>query len=1381
MSSSTVSVNGVHEAPSTGSSEPATSPKRLSRLNDFMLRSRTSSLPVRPHSSSGIQSLSTRQTLGHRLGTIKGKGRDRGDGEEAVSSKAASSSVSVVDPFAANPAASASFVTYSPTPSTFPPSRVPAALNVRPRTVDSDAAESIHSVPTSPVSPTQPTQTFASATARRRGSILVAASDALSSFARKTPMRSLHLNMNGIGRHNSTKAFNHTTQPIILTEVIEISESAVRASKLREEEEAERDRLRDAAARALGINDKDADSVSMSSRKRSAGFLDLGETLEEEESIDQQAWCDDAQTPTATSLRSLTPSFTHSRSRSGSYISPHALLSQPARSPTPQSSPHLLSTTQPARSQTPKSHSTPPSSTFPTLRVNTLSPSKMNSFDDTLSGPVAEIPPFPSTPAALSPFTQLSGTMPRYYPAPSLLMFTLTKQWKNRYLVFTCPHAEPSTQKPVFRSPWGTGADSTGQRGHNTIPIPSFLHLFKTSGSEEKEVERLEINEESVVYVAEGEVGGRKGVIKVGGSLRKKNSPSSRYSPSAISSRTSSSSMGSVEDASDPPPLSHDNSLASGSTSAEGRTMWVVQITDPGEAKDWIGAIKGSVLNQRSIRAGLGMSSVVNGLEPRGDLDVVLSMRAQGLFPTPSMSTSPTARSIEAVSPTKSTFTAESNHTPHLTRSQSVTASTGYSSTAASMISGDTGSTLATSYSSGSSSPIPRATTALKSLFTIASNRPRSPSTSSLTPPSSALDDDETRPEDSFGHAGVSLMGMSRSNCYAADRPLSPTTPTVPNTPRAGTPIMAPEALLDRKILPDPNRQLMESEIASEPAVTKQVNGQDISARRPREVDENYVIHGRISSEGVTSIALQPPPPRKRAGTTNSNTVTVAVSSPTELPPPSYTYSHANSSTAESLGVSMGVKSSSLLTPPLPSTPLSSGSGSAAAKSKDRRMTRASWSSVSTYGSGEQSPTSLDESRSRRWSRRSSIPHRMSPPYPAMTSPPSSPLNQDLPIPSMRHPYASEARTVSRSSSVGSGHSRVSELQVRPFSTKRASVASLQSWSTSSTHSYSAISNGKSIVTPGRLKSAHRTSMPPPQRPAPNSALPPTPSENGHGAQPMLPTLSLPAPKTLRESLILRGNKRLSTAPPTLPPASALPPRPDEPAYRPPVISHRRSSSQGTPIGSYVFSNAPSTFVQTQAPTPPPNSPLPLPTRPHTATTPSSSSSPTRSTSLIKRRLRILSSPPSSPPMTIPPAPPIADFAESFFSPMSIPESPIIPKYVGGPITTLQNDPSFLSISPATPQRDNSILEDAPQGLSPPPRRGSRQVATPDREMLQHEVEPLGTVDIGLGEPAHRGEVESLGPTPGPPPEVDAFASLLAPTTVRSSEYSAVSLVDVRI
>jgi len=72
--------------------------------------------------------------------------------------------------------------------------------------------------------------------------------------------------------------------------------------------------------------------------------------------------------------------------------------------------------------------------------------------------------------------------------------------------VFTSPPAA-SRSRALSPSP-----------SHTKIRV-SYLHLFKSPSPFEKEIERLEINEDSVIFVSEDEVGGKKSgsVVKVGG------------------------------------------------------------------------------------------------------------------------------------------------------------------------------------------------------------------------------------------------------------------------------------------------------------------------------------------------------------------------------------------------------------------------------------------------------------------------------------------------------------------------------------------------------------------------------------------------------------------------------------------------------------------------------------------------------------------------------------------------------------------------------------------------------------------------------------------------------------------------------------------------
>lgn len=159
----------------------------------------------------------------------------------------------------------------------------------------------------------------------------------------------------------------------------------------------------------------------------------------------------------------------------------------------------------------------------------------------TNSTTMAPIPPFPTKASSLTTFRQSTAMLPKYYPPSSLRIFALSKSWKSRFLVLSSP----------------TTLLTRGQ-----TPAVSYLHLFKSSNTEERELERLEINEDSVVFVAEDEVGGRRNVIKIGGV--------------------------------DVGALKKEWNYEEG-----GRTMWLLQITDPVEAQKWISTIKNAILGQR--------------------------------------------------------------------------------------------------------------------------------------------------------------------------------------------------------------------------------------------------------------------------------------------------------------------------------------------------------------------------------------------------------------------------------------------------------------------------------------------------------------------------------------------------------------------------------------------------------------------------------------------------------------------------------------------------------------------------------------------------------------------------------------------------------------
>ena len=310
---------------------------------------------------------------------------------------------------------------------------------------------------------------------RFRGSILVAASDALGiKFGKRRP------------------SVRQPPMPIILPDVIEIS--APRA----DEEVEERNRLREMAAQAIGLGPF---MVSPDTQSRD-------DSTTEEDDEDQQPILD------ATEVRRLG----------------YARNSDSASSPNINArSPHgsTISVTQ----QPPPT----PGGRFRSGSMLTTNPTYSSNF--------ANIPSFPCTVSSLVSFRQCGGTYLKYYPPSSLRIFALSKSWKQRYLILSSPATLVT-------------------RGQG--PAVSYLHLFKSSGSEDREVERLEINEDSVVFVAEEEVGGKRQVIKVAG----------------------------VDVGAMKKEFMHDEG---------GHSMWLLQITDQAEAQKWITNIKNAILGQRFV------------------------------------------------------------------------------------------------------------------------------------------------------------------------------------------------------------------------------------------------------------------------------------------------------------------------------------------------------------------------------------------------------------------------------------------------------------------------------------------------------------------------------------------------------------------------------------------------------------------------------------------------------------------------------------------------------------------------------------------------------------------------------------------------------------
>ncbi|KAG6918330.1 hypothetical protein DXG01_015189 [Tephrocybe rancida] len=843
-------------------------------------------------------------------------------------------------------------------------------------------------------------------------------------------------------------------------------------------------------------------------------------------------------------------------------------------------------------------HSVVPPSPIPFNRFRSRSLITHSRANSISVSPTPPIPPFPATFTVIDQFQQSGTMLYKYYHPSSLRIFALSKNWRHRFMVLS---------SPTSLVPWNSG------------PPVSYLHLFKSSAGEEKEMERLEINEESVVFIAEEEVGGRKHVVKVGG----------------VDVGAMKKDLNSEEN---------------------GRTMWFLHIRDPAEAQKWITVIKTAILGQRTVRAGLGLPTL-GGVEPRGDMDVMLSMRAQGLI-TPPTSSKPTLP--QNGSPQNGTATLDRNY-------------------ASSIASHHSQATVARAGSTG-------AVSTLKGLFTGAT-RPRSGSRA--TSINSQHDRDRDPLEDSFGSMGNHLLGRPT----AADTSIRPHSVTT----HASLPISGSVS---------PTEHRLERKIANERPALWTSTSTSTSSTVEAPVKTDRAVKSLSLGGGLS---LQPP--RKRW-----------TSAGPARPAPDISASRSEENTLHTDIESTGERETEL-----PSSPAASGFTFG---TPEQEPNAPSIKSVSTLASSDNAATAEKSSNStkrssRRWSRQLGIlPRRLSPPS---GPPPSVPTNQEsslrlgrlsVEIPAVQSETAS-------THSVPSQKSFVSSL---PSFSKRASAGS-------SVHSASSSVQSPAVSRPPSTQS-HRLSMPP-QRPPPTAALPPAPGQDKVTGN--TPSVAPPSKPSFRDSVAHR-TFRLSMIAPKPPPSGVLPPRPDE---TPSSKSHRRNSSTG------VYSQKPSTLeaipaspvppVAPSPPFPPPMGPLPpTPTTPLSTTT-SRPSRPVSRRMSLKKRLRILSAPSStaaaSAQLQLSSEMQPSDNVLNGVAPLRRPLTSLTPSSASPPptpiaekITMYQNDPSFLQIYtpviphlpppralPVPPESHPEIIS-----LSPPPRRGSKQIS-----VIGSDTDPL--------------------------------------------------------
>jgi hypothetical protein len=624
-------------------------------------------------------------------------------------------------------------------------------------------------------------------------------------------------------------------------------------------------------------------------------------------------------------------------------------------------------------------------------------------------------------------------------------------------------------------------------------------------------------------------------------------------------------------------------------------------------------------------------------------------------------------------SPTRSNFSADSN-------SNSASSSGGVGVLANGF--GGVGGRPQRAPSLRSGSNGPGAVAALRGLFA-GGTRPRSPSAATM--------DGRSTPDGAMAQSlfGVLAQADASHSSTMTERPFSPVTVNTSGLGLASIPFEAEPSpyppYLDRRIVADPSAALAAAADEAEAAqLSSPISMSPQKALRPI----------------GTGSSLQPPP-RKRPWTMLSAPPgTVPMGYDTVLSPTSGTVSPQSPDTGTGHGLSAIDLSSnhSQTHSHLSHSAFGSGALFGTPEQKPRppslysvsTLASASMSLSADHTSVHASEHTSSSSNNRRLSTRG-LPKRATPPVGPPPTPPmvaasaSGATNGGAVTPStllMPHPYASVGRTsAGRPKSAGAPPSPQSlHVPSPPLSSAAKRRMSNPGTSAAAAAAGSPLINGTSRgLGMGRFGNSNkRASMPPPQRPLPNAALPPTPPtplDDTHSptishlsiqavstpqpmvdemdeptltmalkAQPLLPSVATatvtamppaPAPAPAPAPTLMRRAFRLSLNPPTRPPpAGALPPPPSPPAQSDQYSrGHSRRASVGATVSAKPTSNSWSSpsFRSLSPPSPAPRPAVP--DTPTGSTMPALPSSPTLAgvaaarTHSLRQRLRHLSSP----------------------------------------------------------------------------------------------------------------------------------------------------------
>lgn len=445
---------------------------------------------------------------------------------------------------------------------------------------DTKTQDSHHSVAPSSFSSPSSSKDLPGSNRRNRGSLLFAASDALglgkvgASITKRMSKRvsidqstlptythsqaSPPQQWKGLPWKTKGKAKGHwalrpPSSAHIISDVIEISAAKAGSISARDEEDEnerrERDRLREVAAESIGISPllREDSTTRLTTLSGNDSFN------VDDDSLDEDAGSKDVHGGSIERLQYL------DRSR----LSVNGTSSFSGLTNTNQAQHLQARESRHARSSSLSgiiTPSTPLSSNWPI-------PSSTTGHSRTPKGSVSgsllqsELPPFPCLLSMLESLTSKSSSVLKFYPSSPLLFLGVSRQWRTRFIVLTMPSHPKSPLRSNFQS-------LSSERQSSVC----HLHVFKSPAPDEREIERLEVNENSVVFIAEEEIAGKRQVVKVGG-------------------------------------IDVGGKRKDVNTEENGQIMWFLSISDFKEAQSWIAILKDAVFDQRLVLISLYLTT----------------------------------------------------------------------------------------------------------------------------------------------------------------------------------------------------------------------------------------------------------------------------------------------------------------------------------------------------------------------------------------------------------------------------------------------------------------------------------------------------------------------------------------------------------------------------------------------------------------------------------------------------------------------------------------------------------------------------------------------------------------------------------------------------